>query len=181
MGFIASDIAKIPSVGYEWYLYLLTDSWNDPIQNSLLDNFDQLSRSVGTDCLVVKGSNSEEFYNGFVDSQFVDLIRTTGERIFPSLVLSSHPPSKLNEFVNKETADRKEIVSFLIPLRMKADLHDFLRKLAETIKSGDPRELFENNPESKWAWISEYLEVKPNICGVGLNLNPYFDKLFRKV
>ena len=135
MGFIASDIAKIPSAGYEWYLYLLTDSWNDPIQkNSLLDNFNQLSRSVGTDCLVVKGANSEEFYNGFVDSQFVEIIRTTGEgTIFPSLVLSSHPPEKLNESTNKETADGKEIVSFLIPLRMKADLHDFLRKLSETI------------------------------------------------
>lgn len=180
MGFIATDIAKIPSVGYEWYLYLLTDNWDDPIQEALLKNFDQLSQSVGTSCLVVKGANPEQFYNSLIDSQFVELIRTTGEELFPSLVLSSHPPSKLNESSGKG-ANIKGAVSFLIPLRMKADLHSFLRKLSETIKSGDPMELFENDPVSKWAWMTEYLEVKPNICGVGINLNPLFDKLFRKV
>ena len=125
MGFIATDIAKIPSDGYEWYLYLLTDNWNDPIQDALLKNFYQLSHSVGTDCLVVKGAHPEQFYNSLVDSQFVELIRTTGKELFPSLVLSSHPPSKLNES-SGNTTNIKGAVSFLIPLRMKADLHAFL-------------------------------------------------------
>ena len=57
MGFVATDLAKVPAHGFDWYLFLLTDSWEDPVQDALLSNFDQLSTAVGTECLVYRFIN----------------------------------------------------------------------------------------------------------------------------
>lgn len=174
MGFVATDIAKIPSAGYDWYLFLLTDSWKDPMQNALLDNFEQLSSSVGPDCLVVKGVKAGEFYSSLIDTQLRSLLDQNGGPVFPSLVLSSHSPKQLED----ENLDSDHVVSMLIPLRLKKDIHAFLRRLSETIKKGDPEELFRNKAETKWAWIATYVELKPNFFGMGVDLNPLMDKLF---
>ena len=75
-----------------------------------------------------------------------------------------------------------DLVVLVIPLRLKRDLHEFLRELSRTIKGGDPSSLFgeEITTESKWAWLADYLELKPNFCGLGLNLNPLFERIVRK-
>jgi len=40
--------------------------------------------------------------------------------------------------------------------------------------------VFTENSKSKWSWIAEYLEVKPNFFGLGINLNPLLDDIFGK-
>ena len=175
MGYVATDLAKVPAEGFDWYLFLLTDSWKDPIQDDLLGNFDQLVTAVGTECLVVRGANPEAFYNRLVDTQLGKLAGLNrGSTTFPSLVLSSHSLKQMEE---SSGAVDENIVVLIIPLRLKRDLHEFMRELARTIKTGDPSTVFGDQPESKWAWLSDYLVLKPTFCGLGVDLNPLFSKI----
>ena len=97
MGFIATSLAKIPAKGFDWYLFVLTDSWEDPIQNELLKNFDKLSTAVGEGCLVVRGANPDSFYNSLLATELGKMSGINSSTPFPSLVLSSRSIADLDE------------------------------------------------------------------------------------
>ena len=98
-----------------------------------------------------------------------------GNTSFPSLVLSSHSFKEIDE---SRGIANNDIIVMLIPLRLKRDFHEFMRELARTIKIGNPFTVFKEKPESKWAWLADYLELKPNFFGLGVDLNPIFSKIF---
>ena len=130
---------------------------------------------MGTECLVLRGANPEAFYNRIVDTQLGKLAGLNkGNTPFPSLVLSSHSLKGIDE---SSGIANEDIVVMLIPLRLKRDFHEFMRELARTIKIGDPSTVFADQPESKWAWLADYLELKPSFFGLGVNLNPIFSKI----
>jgi hypothetical protein len=57
---------------------------------------------------------------------------------------------------------------------------DFLKALAGTLKDGVGEDLDDQELRSRWRWIVEYLELKPNFCGVGVNFNKILEDLFAK-
>lgn len=175
MGFVATNLAKVPSEGFDWYLFLLTDGWDDSVQKNIINNFDKLSSSVGENCLVIRGADPESFYSELMVTQLGNLSGINdGQIVFPSLVLSSH---SLQDLEGIDPARDSHLI-MLIPLRLKSDLIEFLRELSETIQSGTPKTLFEENSKVKWNWLNKYLELKPNICGVGVDFNQILEDIF---
>lgn len=39
MGYLTTDIARIPSTGFDWYIYVLSDGWIDPLRDEMDKNF----------------------------------------------------------------------------------------------------------------------------------------------
>lgn len=187
MGFITTDIARIPSQGFEWYVFVLLDGWSDPFRDEIEKNFDRLVAAVGRDCLVVRGAEPEGFYNQVLNSELMTLATEKNKRpALPSLIVSNRPPISMNEHTGIKSMDDAKIMIF--PLAEKyvkpGSVTSFLQKLAENIKEKSLDEI-ENDQDqarlkSKWRWLIEYLELKPNFYGFGINLNKVLEDLFKE-
>jgi len=63
MSFHTSDIAKIPNSGYDWYLFLLMESWDDSYHEAIIKNLHNLANAVGPNCLLVTGLEQSTLCN----------------------------------------------------------------------------------------------------------------------
>ena len=59
MGYIATDLARVPAAGFRWYVFLLEDNWNDQLREELSRNFEGLAAEAGPEVLVIKGSEPQ--------------------------------------------------------------------------------------------------------------------------
>lgn len=181
MGFIATGLAQIPASGFEWYVYVLSDGWKDPLRDELSRNFDRFAAAVGPNCLVVRGAEPESFYNAFLASQLMTLANRDHPPL-PALIVSNQPPRGIDDSSGIKSLESVQILIF--PLSEKyvrpGSITDFLKALASTLKDGGIENTDEHALRSKWKWVTDYLELKPNFCGVGVNLNKVLDDLFTR-
>src|SRR6266498_1144130 len=90
MAFVASCLATVPTSGFDWYVFYLEHTWDDPIKQQLLNNFQELGRRVGPNALVVRGYDAEEFAREVADA--AGLLEERSRKIQPpALLVSSHP------------------------------------------------------------------------------------------
>lgn len=175
MGFIATDLARIPSDGFSWYVLLLTDGWRDGLRDELDLNFERLAAAVGPDCLVVKGADPTAFYNDLVASGLVERAEPT----LPAVMVSSHSPEELDQSQGGNQADDPKIMLFPLGDRYlrAGSVTDFLRELAATLSSHDPGTLPQEQA-NRWAWLPRYFDIKPNFFGIGVDFDRVIEDLF---
>lgn len=68
MGLIINSLAEIPeNVSRSYYLYVLDyHNWNEPISNTLRDNFDKLTAfAAKNDSVIITGVDKSHVYNEF--------------------------------------------------------------------------------------------------------------------
>lgn len=187
MGYIATDIARIPAEGFEWYVFVLLDGWDDPFRNEIERNFDRLVEAVGPDCLVVRGAKTEGFYNQILNSQLMTLAADEYRKPpLPALIVSNRAPSNMDASTGVVSTEGAKVMIFPLSERYvkPGAVTNFLQKLAENIKNRSFDEIAEDaDPKalkSKWRWITEYMELKPNFYGFGVNLNKILEEIFEK-
>ncbi len=179
MGYIATDLGRIPAAGFQWYTYVLSDGWNDPLRDELARNFDRFAAAVSPNCLVVRGAEPEAFYNAFLDSQLMALAQR-GHLPLPAVVVSNRTPHQIDDSTGIKNLEAVKILTFPLSKRYvkPGSITEFLKALAETLKDGGAEDIDDQTLRSKWRWIVEYLELKPNFCGLGVNFNKVLDDLF---
>jgi len=187
MGFIATDIATIPSQGFEWYVFVLLDDWSDSFRDELERNFDRLVSAVGKDCLVVRGAKPKEFYNQVLDSQLMRSAATRyGRPPLPALIVSNRTLGSMNEHTGEKSMDDARVMIFPLAQRYvrPGSITSFLQRLAENIKNKSFDEIekdeHEESLKSRWRWITEYMELKPTFFGFGVNLNKILENVFQE-
>lgn len=184
MGFVASNFAKIPSQGYDWYVFILEEGWNDQLHLELRENFDNLSTVVGQDVLVVRGSDARPkgFQNEIHNHYALHLRGVDFQRLLSCLMVTNKPP-----LVDDESSKKLEdAIIMFFPLhdqiRKEGLVVPFLHDLAIAIKNPEAeaalRGLNESVFNEKWSWLSKYFEIKPSFFGVSIKVNEIIDDMF---
>lgn len=165
----------------------MLDGWNDPFRDEIERNYDNLVESVGPDCLVVRGANPVDFYSQVLNSQLMKLVPDESRSPpLPALIVSNRAPSNMDATTGVVSTNGAKVMIFPLSERYVklGSVTNFLKKLAETIKNRSFDEIAEDIDQktlkSKWQWITDYMELKPNIFGFGLNLNKIFEEIFEK-
>ena len=182
MGYIATDLARVPKGDYDWYIFLLEDGWNDDLRSELSDNFRTLARQVGPSALVVQGADPLPFYDQvFYEYALQELQTETDYHALPALLITDTPPSEIRE-------DRTRVESakmLLMPLSKRyvraGSITDILKELVSAIKKPEAFEalqtLDEQGMKTHWCRLLSYFELKPSFFGFGLNVNKIIEEI----
>lgn len=177
MGFITTNIANVPTRGYEWYIMLIEDGWEDDLRETLSGNFEELANRVGSDALVVKGLEWEEFYPRGFDQNVVQNSGPSPGPPLPAILVTNKPPNR----IDWDTADSGVSIDpkiIFLPLaeydQPTETLGNFLDNLVHSLKDPGAIEALEQGDEKyieeKWAWLNKYVNIKPNFFGFGIDM-----------
>ena len=169
MGYLATSIMRIPSEGFDYYLFLLEDNWNDELRREFSDNFENLAREVGTDTLVVRGTDRTAFSYAVFERYDINM-----HTVLPALIITDTAPTKIGE--GSERLKKAELI--VIPLENQYTQHGsitrILKEVASTLRDKEAIDSLESLDKSrikrKWGWL-RYFELKPNFAGFGINVN----------
>ena len=185
MTMTVSDIAKVPTEGYDWYVFILDDKWDDPFREELRGNIETLGNEVGRDNLVVQGFDRMDF-----DSQVFHRYRLyLQEHQFdffplPSIVVSNIPPPEI-EVDNEEIKNSVLLIFHLSDQYIRpGSISDFLGELSRTLRNPKAEQVFmkpdKTSFQALWGWIDKYFEIKPEFLGIGVDVNQMLNDLFSK-
>jgi hypothetical protein len=196
MGYLVSTtLASVPSTGHDWYVFLLEDNWSDDLRDELSRNFETLAYELGPNCLAVRGLNRRDF-NEQVAQKYSETFRDAGafrdhlgsDRGIepPALVVTDTAPRVL-ETVPPGAASEIKIRTMVFPLRKlrrePGRVTDFLAMLAKSLRNDEAIKALDRSQfeevRSFWGWL-RFFELKPNFCGIGINLNAVFEEFEKR-
>ena len=171
MSYSARDIGKIPSSGFDWYIYLLEDGLSDEGRNQLATNFEKLGQAVGPDALVVRGYDPLSFKNE-VQEAYSGVYEFLGPVLPPALLVSDTAPANLARA--RETA--YVMVFQLTKLSQShGSVAEFLSALINALRDPESMEALKTQDPSMvrriWGWLSRYVNLQPGIFGCSMNVN----------
>jgi hypothetical protein len=162
---VASSLARVPREGFSWYIFMLEDDFSDALRTQLRDNFEGLGRAVGPDTLVVRGFDPNQIRNEWG-------VLAIGS---PALVVTDRIP------IDAALPAGARVIDF--DLASEYATHDsivpLLKRLVEALNDSEAMKLLERDTaepgavKKLWGWVEEYLELKPNFMGFGLNMNAF--------
>lgn len=162
MAFVASSMARVPREGFNWYIFMVEDDFNDALRSQLRDNFESLGRAVGPDALVVRAFDPGQMKWGALYATPPALVVTDRVPIYGDP--SSEGRMIEFELTNRFARDQFSIVPLLQKLVRALNDPEAMRVLErDTVEPGSLRRF--------WGWVAEYTELKPNFMGFGVNLN----------
>ena len=175
MGYLARNIARIPSAGFEWYVIVLEDDWDDDLRRDIDRNFNNLVDRVGEKSLTVRALNNPRDFTEQVHDAYG--LETTAP--IPALLISDLPPT--NALQHPEMRSNANTIIF--PLGRKGsgvkDLPGFLEKITTALRDDDAvgalKKADKRAINEKWGWL-RFLELKPNFIGFGADLNKVLEK-----
>tara|TARA_B100001059_G_C17769183_1_gene547396 strand:- start:67 stop:633 length:567 start_codon:yes stop_codon:yes gene_type:complete len=187
MGYRVSCVNKIPKIpGIELYAFVVGDiEWDIGFAQKIMDNFSQLARKLGESGAIIAPHDgldlteelSENVNRLAHKNKDVQDFLSNSHRNGVGLLLMSAHPDDLNQY-------DLLIYSPLELLEQRfGTLEQFFNELCEFAKTKD--ESFKAKfIDSKSGLVSEtadMVDLKPNIFGIGINLNPIKDKLLSKI
>ncbi len=183
MGYIATDLARIPATGFKWLVFLLEDRWNDLLRKELSENFEVLAAEVGPDALVIRGAEPQQFYDQVFNQYALHDRGFDRERFpFPFLLITDIPPTDFEG--DLEEMQRAKMV--LLPLAENyvrpGSITSILREVSRTLRTKESIDSLESLDRSKiqkhWGWITRYFDLKPNFLGFAIDLDEIINGLF---
>lgn len=199
MGYLASDISKVPT-NFKWYVLVLEDVWNDKLREELTQNFETFSSEVGSNVLVVRGLKPAAFYDTIVSIyDLPNRLWVPNKKLHypppPALLITDTSPSLLLPFDAERNIPRdvepyqNNLKIILLPLAENfvrpGSITEILKQLSITLRSDQLLEALSSQNTSvlsnAWSWFTHYFEVKPNFLGFGVNILKLVDDLFKNV
>lgn len=188
MGHVASNLALIPSAGYhgkyEWFIFMLEDRWRDDLRSEFSENFMTLSTEVGTENLVVIGSDRKQFYNDAFLHYALYLRGFDSEHFpLPALLISNKHPEEVKV---KDGEINANVMIFPIENQYikPGSISAFLRELCYALKDKEANKALEKLDETEikkhWGWINKYFDLKPNFMGFGININAILEEATKR-
>lgn len=190
MGLKIHSLAEIPeSVTKSYYLYILDYyNWDEPIGNTLRDNFDKIAEFASTnDSVVIQGIAGSHFYSEFMSWESINGMDT--EELLPALMITSLHPKYFIDGDNKVQRDTAIPKDKLIFLKIRnicktpQDVLKLLEKIFQDIREKKAIQDFKVQQELKGGIgkiLNDTLILEPNIAGIGININNLFRFLAEK-
>jgi hypothetical protein len=200
MGHTTTDLAHVPSEGYNWYIFIIEGEWQTDIREALNRNFRELADALNNETLVVRGTDPKR-----LDPQIMHFYIESDPRydrdvydLPPALLITNFLldfTSKIDEASSAEEAKKierqnreamQEIIEseednyrILLPLsdlQINSDtIGDFLAELVHCLDSEQPIQALEEQRASEiedhWGWLGRYMKIQPNFMGFGVNVD----------
>ena len=186
MGLMIHSLGEFPSESTRgYYLYVLDYGWDEPLSNTLRDNFSEMGKQASKNNAIV--------FKGAVDSHFEDEVLSwhsvngkKSDDILPAILITTKHPNSFRESSrsNRENNDDNLI---LIPLKnhckTSSEVVSLIEKIFVDIREGKELKNFEISEEIKKGVsgaIVDAVILEPNFAGMGIKLKPLLSKLFKR-
>lgn len=181
MSMIATDVATIPAAGFSWYILFLEQIFHDDLSKQLSENFITLGKEVGRDVLVIRGYDPNTFFDSayetftLYDDEWNDRLQR------PGILVSDTAPALLLS----EEAKLKSAKLIYLPLSSfqktpTNSLASLLRQLVKSLNSPDAYQALRRQEPRKlstaWGWLRNFVDLKPNFFGFGVDINAMIDQ-----
>ena len=180
MGLHVRTIARLPiTADRDYFIYVLDYGWEEPLEQTLRDNFDKIASFCSENKAVVA--------KGFPDSHFEDEVFSwhrvsgiDGEEILPAIMITKLHPSHFQSSFGHEETDAKDMDRLLlIPLKKvcktSTDVVSLLESLMRDMKEGKELKQFQiAKTLSGRGHLADCMVLEPNFMGVGINLPEAF-------
>jgi len=174
MAYILNELANLPvDDNVHFYIFVVNGQFKEPLNEMIQSNFSSLGKSIGSNAVIAAGTDAKEFTTqvarkylgeGNSDDSFTQSL--------PALLITNAHPDKLT----------KESVRLVVPLRDAekrfGDWSQFFKLLTAFVR-GENRDFldkFESKEEDSMDVGNKILHLKPNLFGVGINVNELLDR-----
>lgn len=184
MGLLIHSLGELPSyVKRGYYIYLLDYGWHEPLGEALNKNFATMSSIASQhDAVVLKGIVAEHFTDEVLSWHSIN--GQEAKKLLPAILITRISP---NEFKEHHLTDSPDNRLLFIPLqetcKTTTDVANLISQIFADIKDRKALSDFEITREfklGKYGAVVDALELKPNIAGVGINLNQIIGNFLKK-
>lgn len=184
MGLTIHSLGQLPSyVKRSYYVYLLDYGWKEPLAEALEQNFATMSKAAEeSDAVVLQGVVKEHFTDEVLSWHHVNGRDAEREQLLPAILVTTINP---RDFKESQLDESEENRLLLIPLqktcRTSTDVANLIVKLFDDIRNRRELSDFEvvrEQRRGKVGAVLDSLELKPNVAGVGINLNKILNDFF---
>nr|WP_314754427.1 hypothetical protein [uncultured Prevotella sp.] len=184
MGLKIHTLAEIPdNVSKKYYLYILDYyNWDEPIGNTLRENFDKIAEfAANNNSVVIQGIAGSHFYSELMSWESINGIDPL--ELLPALMITTLHPKYFIDGDNKQIKGKnipKDKFVFLEIRNICQHPHDvvaLLEKIFQDIKDGKAIRNFRVAKELKGGVgkiLNDTLILEPNVGGIGINLKSLF-------
>jgi len=168
-----------------YYIYVLDYGWDEPLSNTLMDNFGEMGKQASqNNAIVFKGTVGSHFEDEVLSWHSVNGQKSNG--ILPAILITTKHPNSFRELPrsNSENIDDNLI---LIPLKdhckTSSEVVSLIEKIFADIIEGKELEHFKISKEIKKGVsgaIVDAVILEPNFAGMGIKLKPLWTKLFKR-
>ena len=174
MGYTLSRLGKLPyDKDNEFYIFVIgNNAYKGGSLEKIVSNFDILAKDIGENNIIAKGLNGKEWTFEIATKYFKDIPQI--HDYFPGILITNSHPDQFSE----------KSMRILISLKQVDDkfnnIDQFFDLLIDFVNKKDDRFLDYANKNISWLDIAvDGAHLKPNLMGIGINLN-YFLGLFKK-
>ncbi len=183
-------MARVPTTGFDWYLFVLLDDYEDDLAVELKRNLDAIGKAVGPDTLVVHGYDNDTFLSEVTWAMRAHMPDTL---VPPALVLSSQvpkaspshpdavPPPALPDQRPAGSDPTAPAQVLVVPLAaeyaQQGTLRPLLNSLIQAIHDPAAFAALTNEHEDPsalcrhWGWTNKYLSIKPSWFGFSIDVD----------
>jgi hypothetical protein len=178
MGYMLSTLANLPDIhGIDLYIFVVgVRAWDDDLASVVRRNFDRLSGEIGPKAAIVKGLGRTdlipELYAAIGNNPLLGKLAYSGERDGGGILLLGVHPTKFSD------GDLILYASLKLLEERFGGIHAFFDELCDFAATRDPKflERFRESP-SVADGVLDIVDLKPNLFGIGLNINAAIDKV----
>lgn len=175
MGYMLSSLAHLPiDDAIDLYIFVINGGWQGGNHDIIERNFSRIAKEIGSKAVIAKGFDDQQ-WSGKICTKYLGKNYEDIFRLLPALLITDSHPEKLTE-------DSTRLLIPLDNINEKFGNSDrFFSALTKFARDKNPAflELFERK-ESLVKTTTGMLELKPNFCGVGINLNAVIDRIYSK-
>lgn len=184
MGLKIHTLAEIPdSVSKSYYLYILDYyNWDEPIGNTLRENFDKIAEfAANNNSVVIQGIAGSHFYSELMSWGSINGIDPL--ELLPALMITTLHPKYFIDGDNKNLKGKRIPKDKFVFLEIRKicqhpqDVVALLEKIFQDIREKKAIQDFRVKKELKGGVgkiLNDTLILEPNVGGVGINLNNLF-------
>lgn len=188
MGLKIHTLAEIPDNVYKsYYLYILDYyNWDEPIGNTLRENFDKIAEfAANNNSVVIQGMAGSHFYSELMSWKSINGIDPL--ELLPALMITTlHPKYFIdgdNERIKGMDIPKDKFIFLEIRkiCQHPQDVVVLLEKIFQDIREKKAIQDFRVKRELKGGVgkiLNDTLILEPNVGGIGINLNTLF-KFFK--
>ena len=184
MGLKIHTLAEIPdNVSKGYYLYILDYyNWDEPIGNTLRENFDKIAEfAANNNSVVIQGIAGSHFYSELMSWESINGIDPL--ELLPALMITTLHPKYFIDGDNKQLKGKNIPKDKFVFLEIRKicqrpqDVVALLEKIFQDIREEKAIQDFRVKKELKGGIgkiLNDTLILEPNVGGIGININSLF-------
>lgn len=190
MGLYVQSLENIPDIRNhkDYFIYLLDYGWDEPIGNSLADNYAKMAEiAASNNSVVIRGTDRVHFEDEVLSWHNIN--GENADNILPAILITNRHPREFKEHYKSrgQVNPENDLKLILIPLNKfcnsPSEVIQLIEKLFSDIKEKKDLNDFSVSKEIKGGIgraIADSIILEPNLYGVGFSFTKLINFLKKK-